>query len=106
MGWVQQTGVKEILLGGLSRPDRNIHAANEHTTIEDLMGLARSILFYLAKDFTKTEKGSGVQFVLKPNKYRNTLFIVDEASMIGGCYGYDVGQWPHTSHVVKICIRS
>jgi len=33
--------------------------------------------------FTKTEKGSGVQFVLKPNKYRNTLFIVDEASMIG-----------------------
>ena len=56
MGWVQQTGVKEILLGGLSRPDRNIHAANEHTTIEDLMGLARSILFYLAKDFTKTEE--------------------------------------------------
>jgi len=33
--------------------------------------------------FTRTEKGSGVQFVLKPNKYRNTLFIVDEASMIG-----------------------
>ena len=33
--------------------------------------------------FTKAEKGSGVQFVLKPNKYRNTLFIVDEASMIG-----------------------
>ena len=33
--------------------------------------------------FTKAEKGSGVQFVLKPNKYSNTLFIVDEASMIG-----------------------
>lgn len=33
--------------------------------------------------FTKSEKGSGVQFVLKPNKFRNTLFIVDEASMIG-----------------------
>ena len=33
--------------------------------------------------FTKAEKGSGVQFVLKPNKYSNSLFIVDEASMIG-----------------------
>lgn len=33
--------------------------------------------------FTKLEQGSGVQFVLKPNKFRNTLFIVDEASMIG-----------------------
>ncbi|MDE0783855.1 MAG: M20/M25/M40 family metallo-hydrolase [Planktomarina sp.] len=54
MGWVQQAGRREILLGGLSRPDRNVHAADEHTTVEDLMGLARSILFYLAKDFTKT----------------------------------------------------
>jgi exodeoxyribonuclease-5 len=33
--------------------------------------------------YTKNEKGSGVQFVLKPNKYENTIFIVDEASMIG-----------------------
>tara|TARA_B100000767_G_scaffold275488_1_gene312740 strand:+ start:2072 stop:3496 length:1425 start_codon:yes stop_codon:yes gene_type:complete len=33
--------------------------------------------------YTKSEKGSGVQFVLKPNKYKNTIFIVDEASMIG-----------------------
>ena len=33
--------------------------------------------------YTKSEKGSGVQFVLKPNKSKNTIFIVDEASMIG-----------------------
>ena len=33
--------------------------------------------------YSKSEKGSGVKFVLKANKYKNTLFIVDEASMIG-----------------------
>lgn len=54
MGWAQQTGHKEILLGGLSRPDRNVHGADEHTTTDDLMGLARSIMLYLAKDFTQT----------------------------------------------------
>lgn len=30
----------------------------------------------------KTKAGSGVQFVLQKNKHRNTVFIVDEASMI------------------------
>ena len=52
LGWVQQQGgVREILLGGLARPDRNVHAADEHTTISDLMGLARAMLLYLARDF-------------------------------------------------------
>ena len=32
--------------------------------------------------FPKKEKGGGIKFVLQPNKHRNTLFIVDEASMI------------------------
>jgi exodeoxyribonuclease-5 len=32
--------------------------------------------------FPKKERGGGVQFVLAPNKHRDTLFIVDEASMI------------------------
>ncbi len=32
--------------------------------------------------FPKKEKGGGIRFVLAPNKHRNTLFIVDEASMI------------------------
>jgi len=51
MGWVQQAGIRELLLGGLARPGNNIHAADEHTTTEDLMALARSILAYLAADF-------------------------------------------------------
>ena len=32
--------------------------------------------------FPKKEQGGGVKFVLQPNKHRNTIFIVDEASMI------------------------
>lgn len=32
--------------------------------------------------FPKKQSGGGVQFVLSPNKHRDTLFIVDEASMI------------------------
>ncbi len=32
--------------------------------------------------FPKKQGGGGVQFVLAPNKHRNTIFIVDEASMI------------------------
>ncbi len=51
MGWVQQTGIKEILLGGLGRPDNNVHGADEYTTLADLKALARSVLAYLAADF-------------------------------------------------------
>lgn len=32
--------------------------------------------------FPKRDKGGGVKFVLAPNKHKNTIFIVDEASMI------------------------
>ena len=32
--------------------------------------------------FPKKQSGGGVKFVLSPNKHRNTIFIVDEASMI------------------------
>ncbi|TPV31545.1 ATP-dependent endonuclease [Paucihalobacter ruber] len=32
--------------------------------------------------FPKKEKSGGVKFVMQPNKHRNTIFIVDEASMI------------------------
>lgn len=32
--------------------------------------------------YPKKTSGAGVQFVLQPNKHRNALFIVDEASMI------------------------
>ncbi len=51
MGWVQQAGIKEILLGGLSRPDNRVHASDEYTTMEDVIALAQSILAYLAEDF-------------------------------------------------------
>jgi len=30
----------------------------------------------------RSQKGGGVKFALQPNKHRNTLFIVDEASMV------------------------
>lgn len=33
--------------------------------------------------YPKSQKGGGVQFTLQQNKHRNTLFIVDESSMIG-----------------------
>lgn len=32
--------------------------------------------------FPKKQSGGGIQFVLAPNKHRDTIFIVDEASMI------------------------
>ncbi len=32
--------------------------------------------------FPKKDKGGGVKFVMQPNKHKNTIFIVDEASMI------------------------
>ena len=54
MGFVQQAGVREILLGGLGRPDNHIHAPDEFTTIEDVVALARSILLYLSRDFEET----------------------------------------------------
>lgn len=51
-GWVQRaTGQQEVMLGGLGRPDRNIHAPGEHTTVPDIVSLAQAILFYLAADF-------------------------------------------------------
>lgn len=50
-GWVQRTGMQEVLLGGLGRPDRNIHAPGEYTTTADIVALARSVLAYLAADF-------------------------------------------------------
>jgi len=51
-GWVQRaTGHKEVLLGGLGRPSRNIHAPGEHTTTGDIVSLAQTVLNYLAADF-------------------------------------------------------
>lgn len=51
MGFVQQAGIREILLGGLARPDNNVHAPDEFTTIDDVVALARAILLYFSRDF-------------------------------------------------------
>ncbi|WP_439579621.1 M20 family metallopeptidase [Elioraea sp.] len=48
MGFVQRAGIREILLGGLARPDNHVHAADEFTTIQDVTALARALLVYLA----------------------------------------------------------
>lgn len=51
MGFVQEAGIREILLGGLGRPDNNVHASDEFTTVDDVVALARAILLYLSRDF-------------------------------------------------------
>lgn len=51
MGFVQQAGVREILLGGLTRPGNNTHAPDEFTTVDDLVALAQAVLLYLSGDF-------------------------------------------------------
>ena len=54
MGFVQKAGIQEILLGGLSRPDNNVHAPDEFTTLDDLKSLARAILLYVGMDSEKS----------------------------------------------------
>lgn len=51
-GWVQRAGVQHMLLGGLSRPGRNVHGPDEHTTIADLVALSCAIENFLSADFT------------------------------------------------------
>ncbi len=48
MGWVQTAGLQEILLGGVSRPDGNVHGPDEWVAIDDLLGLARALAIYLS----------------------------------------------------------
>ena len=51
-GYVQKAGFgQEVLLGGLGRPESCIHSPEEHTTRQDIIALAKSILSYLAADF-------------------------------------------------------
>lgn len=65
--------------------------------------------------FPKKQSGGGVQFVLAPNKSRNTLFIVDEASMIpdvpsdsklfeNGSLLDDLIQFVHSGHGCKLLL--
>jgi succinyl-diaminopimelate desuccinylase len=50
-GWVQQAGMQEVLLTGLGRPESRIHAPGEHTTLSDIVALAKSVLAYLSAEF-------------------------------------------------------
>ncbi|GAA4282153.1 ATP-dependent DNA helicase [Gaetbulibacter aestuarii] len=65
--------------------------------------------------FPKKEKGGGVKFVLQPNKHKNTLFIVDEASMIpdtpgdsklfeNGSLLDDLMQYVYSGHQCKLLL--
>ncbi len=61
-GYVQQCGMQEVLLGGLGRPNRNVHSPGEHTTTTDMIALARSVLAYLAADFEPTLNPESSQY--------------------------------------------
>ncbi|GAA3655529.1 ATP-dependent DNA helicase [Flavivirga jejuensis] len=65
--------------------------------------------------FPKKEKSGGVKFVLQPNKHKNTIFIVDEASMIPDTPGEsklfengslldDLMQYVYSGHKCKLLL--
>ena len=65
--------------------------------------------------FPKKDKTGGVKFVLQPNKHRNTIFIVDEASMIpdipadsklfeNGSLLDDLIQYVYSGHKCKLML--
>ncbi|MBU3823101.1 AAA family ATPase [Flavobacteriaceae bacterium XHP0103] len=65
--------------------------------------------------YPKSEKGGGVKFVLQPNKHKNTVFIVDEASMIPDSPGEsklfengslldDLMQYVYSGHQCKLLL--
>ncbi len=65
--------------------------------------------------FPKKERGGGVKFVLQPNKHKNTMFIVDEASMIpdtpgdsklfeNGSLLDDLMQYVYSGHHCKLLL--
>lgn len=82
-----------------------------------MSGYAKTQAFTIHKKiyFPKKEKGGGVRFVLAPNKHRQTIFIVDEASMIpdapadsklfeNGSLLDDLIQFVYTGHQCKLIL--
>jgi len=67
-----QTGMKAVLMAPTGR------AAKVMSNYSN----AKAFTIHRKIYFPKKQSGGGVQFVMAPNKHRNTLFIVDEASMI------------------------
>ncbi|WP_370392570.1 ATP-dependent RecD-like DNA helicase [uncultured Winogradskyella sp.] len=65
--------------------------------------------------FPKKQKSGGIRFVMQPNKHRNTIFIVDEASMIpdtpsdsklfeNGSLLDDLMQYVYSGHQCKLLL--
>lgn len=65
--------------------------------------------------FPKKDKSGGIKFVLQPNKHKNTIFIVDEASMIPDTPGEsklfengslldDLMQYVYSGHQCKLLL--
>lgn len=65
--------------------------------------------------FPKKERNGGVKFVLAPNKHRNTIFVVDEASMVpdtpadsklfeNGSLLDDLFMYVHSGHNCKLML--
>lgn len=65
--------------------------------------------------FPKKDKNGGIKFVLQPNKHKNTIFIVDEASMIPDIPGEsklfengslldDLIQYVYSGHQCKLLL--
>lgn len=67
-----KTGMKSVLLAPTGR------------AAKVMSNYSKSQAFTIHKKiyFPKKQSGGGVQFVMAPNKHRDTVFIVDEASMI------------------------
>jgi len=71
---------------------KNIWKAKQSTILLAPTGRAAKVISNYSKQeaftihkkiyYPKSEKGGGVSFTLQNNKHRNTIFIVDEASMI------------------------
>jgi succinyl-diaminopimelate desuccinylase len=63
MGFVQQAGHREVLLGGLARPETRQHGPDEFTTISDLRALATALLVYLTDPPTRSGASAADQGV-------------------------------------------
>jgi exodeoxyribonuclease-5 len=100
-----KTKMKAVLMAPTGRAAKvmSIYSGHEAYTIH------RKIYF------PKKERGGGLRFVLSPNKHRNTLFIVDEASMIpdaptdsklfgNGSLLDDLMQYVYSGHQCKLLL--
>lgn len=67
-----RTGIKVVLLAPTGRAAKVISVYSKR----------QALTIHKKIYFPRKNKGGGVDFVLQPNKHSNTLFIVDEASMI------------------------